>query len=461
MGFVMAHRVCISQSESFLEISAWDQNSPHPYSQRYYLPKISLRKSLADFWTQSKIEKVERVFLNIKNSRTILKRRLGHSPTFLVTEGFENWFDMNLPIKTRSFTLNPSRVESLLDSDWVFGVKERTSATGEVISEVQTEELDFLAAKLELTKNKNICIGFLHSSKNPQNENRAKDYFVAKGFQVFTSHEYAFCKNERQRWLTAILNGYLAPHIHEQLSQYFASELLSDPEMEIEIVTGEGFKSRDQFTALSSLVGDPYLLQAHASQNEVIYYFGFDEFLSVESSTQQDTLSTELGPAAISSPKHEVLPISPTHVLQNDFWGLGAWSDSAAGYEPGPICIGRGLQPTFLDVLSLYVNLEKLEPLQSMLIPQNKRRILEALHSFSKDLKQEWSQKELIESLLRLALTPVVARFPGDRPIVFAGPFASAMKAVFQQLFKGLNISLDADSDFKLTRAPLWREKEL
>jgi hypothetical protein len=451
----MAHRVCISHSESFLEISARDLGANNTLSCRYYLPKLSVEKALSDFWAQSQIESLESIVLALKSSRTILRRRLGNSPALIVTEGFENWLDMNLPIKTKAFTLAPARVKSLLDSDWVFGVKERTDANGSVLTEVNVEELEFLASKLEMSKIRNISVGLLHSNKNPKNELFIRDFFAAKGFQVFTSHQMKTSHNERQRWLTPVMDAYLEPLVRDQMEGYLNTPQLEGAIDHLQLATGQGLTSASTPTILSTLMGDLYLLQKCPPTMSATFFFGVEDFFRIYPDEIQHEIETEVGVATLTCPKHNSLGLSPTHFLRPDFWGVGGWSDFALGYEPGPICIGRGLQPTFLDLLFLYTPLESIQPFEQMLIPQNKGRILEALNSYTKELKQEWSHSEMIESLLRLALTPIVNELAQNRTNLFLGPLAPVMKLVIERLFRGLQMDVHPEYAFSGTRFAL------
>ena len=99
----MPQFMALTISESFLELSVGEPGGTALSSQRFYLPQKPLKKAIEDFLANNGVEKIDRVAVNLKTPRAIIKKRLGSSPAFLVTQGFENWVEMNLPVGGRHF----------------------------------------------------------------------------------------------------------------------------------------------------------------------------------------------------------------------------------------------------------------------------------------------------------------------------------------------------------------------
>ncbi|MCB0408018.1 MAG: hypothetical protein KDD34_07440, partial [Bdellovibrionales bacterium] len=381
-----------------MEISSTPDGNGPAFSQRYYLPKIPLEKAIADFWQTAKIGDINKIVLSLKASKTVLKKRLGSSPALIVTEGFEHWLDMNLPIVNESFTQHPARSPSPLSEHLLFGLQERISSSGEVLKEISDEELTFLASKLEMSRAKTVAICLLHSQKNPIHEKKVKEFFTQKGFEVYCSSDSPTNHTERLRWLRPVLDGYLASSFKDQLNTFINIPELNLHQEKIFVATGEGLSPIHQTPVLPSLLGDVFLLQnGNRHHNQPYYFWGIDDFIYFPNANDiQNVFETDLGPVSLKSPKHCNLSLAPTSRFETDFWGIGAINSSLAGYEPGPICFGRGLQLTFFDLLFVHEWLQEISPLNQLLKPDSKNRIFDNLSSLNKEAGKELLNKDLL-----------------------------------------------------------------
>ena len=121
-----------------------------PLYKRWFAPTTPFKNQLEG---QNSIKNVHIV---TKLAQTILNKKLGSSPAFLVTSGFENWLDMNIPASEDFFTINVSKPKSPISKDYVFAINERTNSQGEILKEVDLDELEFLSSKLQLNNIKTI-----------------------------------------------------------------------------------------------------------------------------------------------------------------------------------------------------------------------------------------------------------------------------------------------------------------
>lgn len=446
----MTHKVCFSHSESFLEASSLSDDLKRSASQRYYLPKVPLEKAVEDFWALAEINQASQVILSLKGTKTILNKRLGNAPAVIVTEGFENWIEMNLPIQTRQFTLHPQRANSPLNQDLIFGLHERMDATGQPVHPLNEKELEFLVSKLKMSRVEAVCICFLHSDKNTSHETTAKKYFEDHGFQVFCSHETEISGNERERWLAAFLNGYLEPAVKDQIEHFQSLDVLKD---RILLSTGQGLQPVSSSSYFSTLLGDVFLhsqlKSKYSQESETLFHFGLEEchILPAGGHSQVHCL-TDLGPVSVNSPQHTVLSWNFTQPLKTLFWGVGQLADEGIGYEPGPMCFGRGLHPTLLDLLFLEGLLTDIPVVSELLNEKCRPRIYDALSSLVKDLKQEFLDRDLLESTLRLVLFNLASEVNLTSVPVFSGPMAGAMKSLLERLYGLKGIRLIEDYQF-------------
>lgn len=446
----MAYKVCFSHSESFLEASSFAENQGKMASSRYYLPKVPLEKAIQDFWSQAQIEDVSQIILSLKATRTILKKRLGNPPAVIVSEGFEQWVDMNLPVETPQFTLQPQRTRSPLNSDLIFGLHERMDQNGQPIHKVNEKELEFLVSKLEMSKIKSICVCLLHSSKNNEHELQVKNYFESKGFNAFCSFESGASGNERERWLGAILNGYLESAVKDQIEHFMSVPMIADNKDKISIATGQGLTTVDSQYYFSTMYGDVFLHSGYLNQNESeqknLFHFGLEEcHILYPNKHPQNMSMTDLGRVSVQTPSHKPLSWSFTSPLQTGYWGVCIPMANAIGYEPGPMCLGRGLQPTLLDLLFLEGALDEIPGVSELLNAAAKPRIFDALSSLVKDLNQELLHSDLLHQIVKLALFELASQVSSSEQPVFSGPMAKSIKLLLEKYYslKGIQLAED------------------
>ena len=417
-------------NESFVEMAAFQGESP--LFQRWFSPSIPLKSQLEGKGPFSEVQLVTKL------GHTILQKKLGAAPAFLVTTGFENWLDMNIPACEDYFTINVSKPKSPISKDYVFAMNERTEADGKISKEVDTDELEFLASKLMLNNIKTVAIGFLHSATNPSNEKKVGDFLRDKGFSVFCSHECAhtnvdkgFVDSERQRWWVAVLNAYMQPTWHDEMLQLENTLNESfDREVNLKVVVNDGQLMKwQQALPLETLFAQEYLAYNYFKQNtpsksKVLgLYLGVENFQVFEVFQEGHRMwKSEYGPVAIKQPYFNPLFVQPTTTVEEGFWSSPFLSTHTSGYEPGPMCFGKSVKPTFMDSLYIEEHLNNVPGLSEHLVEKTKKRISETFYTYSKDSLSS----ELILKLGVQAIAAELAQFPNN--IVYcAGPLAPAM----------------------------------
>jgi hypothetical protein len=441
----LANTLGISISESFLQLGLKDSEASEPNIQSYFLPKVPLPRAIEDFFSKNSSSGIATIRLHLKSTRFILNRHLGVAPAVLVTAGFEDWLNMNLPLVESHFRLHPNRVESPIDRDLVFGVSERVSFEGKNLTEVSQDELEFLASKLKMLKVQNVAICFLHSQKNEQNLKTAMIFLQQQGFQVFATP--ANVEDEKARWWTSILAAYLQPFYEEflqQLRETLPSELR---DIEIEVSVGQGFAPSSQLFPMSSLFGEA--LHIHNKLKSVVgiagrvIHFGFEDFYSLDLAEGFQTYwPSAYGNVAMTIPKIELLDQQPTALLENNFWGVPSVAKQTVGFEPGPMCLGRGLRPTFLDLLFLTGELQSSPFLGRYFNEKSRGRIKESLISMCEDPQKELTGRDIINDTLELAIRRILMQISLNEKNHFMGPLATFFRMGLKKLQPNLKIEV-------------------
>ncbi|MCB0479722.1 MAG: hypothetical protein KDC84_16255, partial [Crocinitomicaceae bacterium] len=268
--------------ESFAEIAAKNNLNGEISFNRWFLPQLSIEKGIEKFLIENNFNEVSEVRWMTRFGRQVIHKGLGHNPALLVTEGFESWPFMNLPIDQIHFSAFPEKQKPPIQSHLIFGISERVNSKGEIDKKLDTEELEFLVSKLQLNKIEHVAIGLLHSNLNPSHEKLIEEYLKERGFKVFPSYKFNTSSSEKPRWWSSVLNAYLEPSFNslkKSIQNGFESQNIN---CEIKIHHSSDIYNDIDGQPLNSLFG-PSELFSSISQDEskAILYFGIEEFLLI------------------------------------------------------------------------------------------------------------------------------------------------------------------------------------
>ena len=457
----MSEGLGIYISRSFIELSY--KKSSHAYNGRMAYSLNSMESQLKTLiaLSEAPLHQTEHIEVRTKLPWLVLERRIGSSPAFLTTSGFESWLDMNLPLGPEHWSTELKKTSSALQKESVFGLNERTSASGEIEQALQLSELEFMAEKLKMSEVSHVAIGFLHSQKNPKHEKMATSFFREKGFQVYASHEVSNDPEERPRFWTAILNAYVAPFLKEKM------ELVQKTLVEL------GAKETSTFyngTSLKdALSGTPVWLSPTQQFKTVepSLYCGLEDFELLADA--RAALPTD-HPRRVMSPlgwmsgagfSSETLRPSPTQKLENNFWGALDWSLRGEN-ESGPIALGRGVQPTVLDALAAQFDISKINGLEDRLNEKVMKRIQDAFKAYSKSVASDTTPVHQILKSVAVAWVTQISQagfLEKKKKLKLIGPLAPATFEILKSLKASSYFEL-GDSQFFLSQLCKAQTKE-
>ncbi len=448
----MSCRLGLSVGESFAELcsislSSQSQRSEiqrtpihSPQPTRWFLPRRNLTDGLREALGPDVISKGGHLTIATSLAAHSFTKRLGSTPAFLVTAGFEQWLDLQTPILPRYPSLHPTRAWTPLSSDHIFGISERNRADGSQETPVAIDDLQFLAAKLELLKTRVVAIGLLHSDVNPTHERQIRDFFVERGFAAFCSHDFRLAsdqsRGELARWQRTIHAAYAHTALSEQrlhIEQAFGEHLAN---WEITFAASNSGRMQTQESAESNANDDagsnptgatgsssngaagssaPHPSQtktpgfetavglqealAHWTQFEATskkspsacLHLGLERFFLLLPG-REESRTQEWGPPAFESVKHRILELQPTSDIGLvDNWPMPVISESGRGYEPGPMMFSKSLNPTILDILFALGRISTIEAFSALVQERTRPRILETLFTMAKNIPDKTS----------------------------------------------------------------------
>ena len=290
-------------------------------------------------------------------TNTLLQRK-GARVALVTTAGFEDAIEIGRQARPKLYDLFFDRVEPLVPADLRFGVDERTASGGEVLQAPSEADLQSLAARLNEKHPEAIAISLLFSFANPKNENAVAHALEKLGLPLSVSHQIFPEFREYERTSTVVVNAYLQP-----VMQRYLENLDRRAGARIFVMQSSG-----GITALSSAVREPVRTVLSGPAGGVVGAValarrsGLKRIISFDmGGTSTDVALVDVEARASNQAEIAGFPIG---VPMLDIHTVGAGGGSiarfdaggalrvgpeSAGADPGPICYGRGTQPTVTD----------------------------------------------------------------------------------------------------------------
>ena len=296
-------------------------------------------------------------------TNTLLERK-GARVAFVTTAGFEDTIAIGRQARQHLYDWLATPAPPLVAAELRFGVTERTSAEGKVLHEPTDDELRDLGERVREAKPDAIAISLIFSFAEPANERRVTQTLAKLGVPLSVSHQILPEFREFERASTVVVNAYLAPRmgryitgLSDALAAKFRSSRLQIMQSSGGIVSAEVAAREPVRTVLSGPAGG--VVGAY----NIARLAGFERLIAFDmGGTSTDvTLVDADGPRSTNESAISELPIS---VPMLDIHTVGAGGGSlarfdaagalrvgplSAGADPGPICYGRGTEPTVTD----------------------------------------------------------------------------------------------------------------
>jgi N-methylhydantoinase A len=293
-------------------------------------------------------------------TNTLLERK-GARAALVTTAGFEDAIEIGRQARPKLYDFFFDRVEPLVARDLRFGVKERTACDGEILTAPSPEDLKSLASRVESAKPQAVAISLLFSFANPKNELAVAEALQPLGVPLSISHEILPEFREYERTSTVVVNAYLQPVMKGYLERL--SSGVANGRARIFVMQSNG-----GIAALAAAAREPVRTVLSGPAGGVVgaaataRASGFDRVITFDMGGTSTDVSLVDG--AIATASDAQVAGLPVGVAMLDIHTVGAGGGSlarfdaggvlrvgpeSAGADPGPICYGRGVQPTVTD----------------------------------------------------------------------------------------------------------------
>ncbi len=296
-----------------------------------------------------------------------LLERKGARVGFVTTAGFEDSIEFGRQARPQLYDLAFQRVPPLVERGMRFGVPERVSCDGEVLQPPLRQDLRLLARDVHASGAESIAVSTLFAFANPENERAIGRVLEELGLPLSLSHLILPEFREYERASTVVVNAYLQPLMQTYLQRLDArirqrgaegakASLVFVMQSSGGITSLESASRQPVRTVLSGPAGGVVGAAAMARRS------GFERVITFDmGGTSTDVALVNGEPKPTNEAEVAGLPV---RVPMLDIHTVGAGGGSlarfdaggalrvgpeSAGADPGPICYGRGTQPTVTD----------------------------------------------------------------------------------------------------------------
>jgi N-methylhydantoinase A len=308
-------------------------------------------------------------------TNTLLQRK-GARVALVTTAGFEDVIEIGRQARPKLYDFFFDRIEPLVPAGLRFGVDERVSSDGAILLQPSRTVLRNLKVRVLENKPEAIAVSLLFSFANPKNETLVAAALEDLELPLSVSHRILPEFREYERTSTVVMNAYLQPVMQRYLEslEARAQAWSGIPEANgVAETHGEGarifvMQSSGGITSLRSAAREPVRTVLSGPAGGVVGAAALARRSGCERIISFDMGGTSTDVALVD---HEVrggtqteIAGLPVGVPMLDIHTVGAGGGSiarfdaagalrvgpeSAGADPGPICYGRGTQPTVTD----------------------------------------------------------------------------------------------------------------
>ncbi len=292
-----------------------------------------------------------------------LLERKGARVAFVTTAGFEDTIAIGRQNRPKLYDWFFTKEGPLAPAELRFGIDERTACDGSVIRPVERAEIAHLTQAIRSQHPESIAVSFLFSFVNPANERSVAAALRELGVPVSASHEILPEFREYERGSTVLINAYLAPKMQRYLALLDSGLRSAGSRLHVMQSSGgiipAGLAALEPVrTILSGPAGGA------VGAGIVAKSAGFEKILAFDmGGTSTDVALIDTRSPLRTTNESQIVGM-PVAVPMLDIHTVGAGGGSLAGFDrggalkvgpqsagadPGPICYGRGEEPTVTD----------------------------------------------------------------------------------------------------------------
>jgi len=309
-------------------------------------------------------------FVDVRHGTTVgtnaMLERKGARVAFVTTAGFEDTIAIGRQTRAKLYAWSQEAPVCLVEPGLRFGVSERVTAEGEALLRPSDAELEELAERIRASGAEAVAVSLLFAFLRPETELRVEAVLKKLGLPVSVSHRILPEFREYERASTVVVNAYLAPKMRGYLLDLEAKVASEGEGGSVAVMQSSGgivgarlAAEEPVRTVLSGPAGGVMGAWAMAQLAGFDRVIGFDMggtstdvFLAdAESGGPRLTGESVVAGVPVSVPMLDIHTAGAGggSLARFDAGGLLRVGPESAGSVPGPVCFGRGMEPTVTD----------------------------------------------------------------------------------------------------------------
>ncbi len=307
--------------------------------------------------TGAKLRNIEVVHGTTVGTNALLERR-GARTALITTEGFADVLAIGRQARPELYNLNALKPPPLVPDHLRFGIRERVSASGDVLEALDESQLNSLINRLREERIESIAVSLLFSFVRPEHERRIAEALTSLNVPLSISHRILPEYREYERTSTVAINAYLQP----LMGAYLRSLERLVPKLWVMQSSGGSISAAAAAdepvrTILSGpaggVVGALRIARAAGFENIIAFDMGgtsTDVALCDRYGLRTTNESVIAGlPVAVPVMDIHTVGAGGGSIARVDEGGSLRVGPESAGADPGPACYGRSFLPTVTD----------------------------------------------------------------------------------------------------------------
>jgi N-methylhydantoinase A len=334
-------------------------------------PAASIANALAEVGARlgsATSDKIELVCGTTVGTNALLERR-GGRVMLITTAGFEDVLEIGRQARPKLYDLLFQKPDVLVPGNRRVGARERVAADGKIVTALTPKEVRRLARKVQQVRPEAVAICFLFAFRNPHHEAALAKALRKAGYLVSVSHEILPEFREFERTSTTVINAYLAPVMTTYLREAEGcaraawKQKPTKPKISVRVMQSNGGiisaqRAADEpvRTVLSGpaggVLGAAYAAGLAGLDRVLTFDMGGTSTdVALLSGDTQITTEARVAGFPIAVPMLEIHTVGAGggSIARFDAGGALRVGPESAAADPGPICYGRGEQPTVTD----------------------------------------------------------------------------------------------------------------
>ena len=343
-----------------------------------------------------------------------LLQRKGARAALVTTAGFEDAIEIGRQARPNLYDLNVRRVEPLVPRELRFGIAERIRPDGTIERAASKDDLGELRSKIGKSGAESVAVCLLFSFANVVNEEAVERELSSLKVPLSLSYRILPEFREYERMSTVVLNAYLQPLMQRYLESLRA-RLSKSATAKLFVMQSSG-----GITALKTAASQPVRTVLSGPAGGAVGALqmgrkaGFAKVISFDMGGTSTDVALLEGRLHVTS-EAEIAGL-PVRVPMLNIHTVGAGGGSlaridaggalrvgpeSAGADPGPICYGKGTQPTVTDA-NLLLGLLRPENFLGGEFRLDVERTRMIFAEWISKHRLKWSEEELAVGIIRV-----------------------------------------------------------